>query len=658
MPKKMTTEDFILKARKVHKDKYDYSKVNYTNSKAKVIVVCPDHGEFLQAPNSHLNGRSCPSCSNYSPMDTGKFIAKAKKVHGDKYDYSRVDYTGTNDEVSIVCKVHGEFKQKPTYHLNTSGCPKCMVNGDVTTDEFISRSVEFHGDRYDYSLSEYKNSSTNVTVICKVHGEFEQNPRSHMAGVGCAKCAGVSRSSTAEFKIKAADIHQGKYSYAKVKYINNRTPVKIICKMHGEFEQQPSSHLAGAGCPECANNFKLSTDSFIKKSKQQHGDKYLYHDVDYSNCNEKILINCRKHGQFTKRPSEHLAGSGCPECAGVKKLTTEEFITNAKRVHGDLYDYSESEYVDAKTKLTIICRKHGDFETRPADHVHLKSGCPKCAHHISKAEYKLKEAIESHDFEVVQSDRKILNGLELDLVIPEKKLAIEFNGIKWHSDAYKADRYYHANKTKLANRAGYRLIHIWEDDFNENPEREIKFILNSLGVDQRKSAYARKTKIHEITTSEASKFLNQYHIQGSVGSSVKLGTFLGGELVAVTLFTKRKYGYELVRYAASIRVVGGLGKVVKHFHREYDQPIHSFCDLSRHDGRSYEAAGFVESGVLAPDYKYAVGGKREHKFGFRLNSIKTKFPEVFSPDKTEREMMEEAGIPRVWDCGKTRYIFE
>lgn len=525
------------------------------------------------------------------------------------------------------------------------------------SQQFINKAKEVHGDFYGYDKTLFVNTRTKVVITCPEHGDFEQSPRSHLNGVRCAKCAGVGKSDTKSFVKAAKAIHGSKYRYSLVRYKGNKTKVVITCPEHGDFEQVPSSHLKGHGCAECAANYKMTTSSFIKKSEAAHEGKYDYSKANYISATESVVIICPEHGEFLQRAGEHVSGKGCVSCGGSQPYTTETFIAKAKAVHGDKYDYSKVNYVNAKTKVVIICPDHGEFHQQLQTHIDSKAGCPKCAHIVSKAEQSIADTLRANGLEVLQSNRSILGKFELDIVIPEKKIAIEFNGTYWHSEANGKGKEYHRNKTNLANEAGYRLIHIWEDDFTADPDREIKFILNACGLTSKKCIYARKTTIGEVSAAEAVKFLAENHVQGSVGASVKLGTYYGSELVAVTLFSKRNYGYELVRHAASVKVVGGLGKVVKHFHREHQVDIHSFCDISRHDGRSYEAAGFVKSGELKPDYKYVVNGKREHKFGFRLASIKVKYPEVYSPSKSERQMMEEAGVPRIWDCGKTRYIF-
>ena len=190
MPKKKTKEEFIASAREVHGDKYDYSKVEYVCALTKVCIICPEHGDFWQEANSHLRGQGCPKCKyEKQSSSTEEFIQKAHKVHGDKYDYSKVEYDGYKTKVCIICPKHGEFWQTPNSHLNGNGCPKCKGEKQTcTTDEFIAKAKKIHGDKYDYSKVEYVNNHTKVCIICPEHGEFWQIPSSHLQGKGCPKC--------------------------------------------------------------------------------------------------------------------------------------------------------------------------------------------------------------------------------------------------------------------------------------------------------------------------------------------------------------------------------------------------------------------------------------------------------------------------------------
>lgn len=257
MAKKLTTKEFIEKARQIHGNKYDYSKVEYKNSSTKICIICPEHGEFWQVPNDHLRGHGCSKCYGNEKMTIETFIEKARKVHGNKYDYSKVEYTGNNkSKICIICPEHGEFWQKANAHLNGQGCPKCYNNILKTTEQFIKQAKIIHGNKYDYSKVEYKGNKIKICIICPKHGEFWQVPISHLQGYGCQKCAlkaisEKNKLSTEEFIEKAKKVHGDKYDYSKVEYIDSKTPVIITCKKHGEFCQIPNYHLSGNGCPKC-----------------------------------------------------------------------------------------------------------------------------------------------------------------------------------------------------------------------------------------------------------------------------------------------------------------------------------------------------------------------------------------------------------------------
>lgn len=190
--RKLTNEEFIRRAREVHGDKYDYSKVDYKRWDIKVCIICPIHGEFWQSPNKHLIGHGCPTCgiikcTNSIRSSTDEFIKKAKRIHGDRYGYSKVDYKGNKNKVCIDCPIHGEFWMSPTHHLRGCGCPYC-AGKYMNTNRFIEKAKEIHIDFFDYSKAEYKNNHTKVCVICPEHGEFYVTPNNFLNGRGCPKC--------------------------------------------------------------------------------------------------------------------------------------------------------------------------------------------------------------------------------------------------------------------------------------------------------------------------------------------------------------------------------------------------------------------------------------------------------------------------------------
>ena len=265
----LTTAEFIEKARAVHGGRYEYGRTEYVNNKRKVIITCPEHGDFEQPPKDHVRGQGCPSCGRLATtaaktLTAETFIKKAREVHGDRYDYSKSVYVNNKRKVTIICPEHGDFEQTPANHIQGQCCPSCGVVSRasaqaLTTPEFIERARQVHGDRYDYDRTVYVNRNLKVIITCPEHGDFEQIPANHMQGKGCSSCGVVSSASaqtltTEEFILKARAVHGGRYDYSKSVYVNAFTKVIITCTEHGDFEQLPSGHASGKGCASCANH--------------------------------------------------------------------------------------------------------------------------------------------------------------------------------------------------------------------------------------------------------------------------------------------------------------------------------------------------------------------------------------------------------------------
>ena len=188
MPAKSTTQEFIDRARAIHGDKYGYAFSVYQSAHTKVFIHCPEHGVFEQTPTNHLKGQGCSGCSGNTKHSNESFIEKAKEVHGHKYDYSMVEYVNAATKVKIVCPEHGVFEQTPAAHLHGAGCPECVGLKKHTNESFIEKAKAVHGHKYDYSLVKYTGNKNKVTVFCYEHGVFEQTPAAHLSGRGCPGC--------------------------------------------------------------------------------------------------------------------------------------------------------------------------------------------------------------------------------------------------------------------------------------------------------------------------------------------------------------------------------------------------------------------------------------------------------------------------------------
>ena len=362
-----------------------------------------------------------------------------------------------------------------------------------TKEEFINKAIQVHGDKYDYSKVDYKTNKINVKILCKIHGEFPQTPSNHLKGQKCSKCSGVYKRTQDDFINEATIIHKGKYDYSLVQYTRTKNRVIIICNKHGNFLQMPKEHLRGVGCKKCAtefvhNNQRHDNEIFIKNAKIIHGDTYDYSKTSYIDSKKDIIIICKIHKEYTQRPNNHLYGAGCSKCSGVYRQSKEEFIQKAKELYGDLYDYSNSEYTNIDTNLIILCKIHGNFIKTPYHHINRKQGCTKCS--LYKKYSKMQ--IEWLNFISKLYNLNIQNGENnIEYKIPNStyhadgfceltNTIYEFHGDFWHGNPKK----YNENdynpickktfgelyqktlqREQLIKDLGYNLIVIWEYDW-------------------------------------------------------------------------------------------------------------------------------------------------------------------------------------------------
>lgn len=279
-----TFTELVEKAKKVHGDKYIYDESTFKNSVEKMRIICPTHGEFWQSMHCHVNKKQgCPLCGKAHERKCAKkkkklsketFLSLCREKFGNKFEYDLTDYKNLSSKIAVTCPEHGTFKQTANLHLNSKyGCPKCAAdsvskNSAMTTADFIKKAIAVHGDKYDYSKVEYQGNK-RVHIICPIHGEFWQSPHNHLFGNGCPKCGrqrtiNLSRMTQDDFIRRAAEIHDNKYDYSKVKYVDYRTKVTIGCPVHGEFKQTPDDHLQGKGCPKCGNLLSKSENEIYE----------------------------------------------------------------------------------------------------------------------------------------------------------------------------------------------------------------------------------------------------------------------------------------------------------------------------------------------------------------------------------------------------------
>lgn len=480
---------------------------------------------------------------------------------------------------------------------------------------------------------------------------------------------------TEEFIEKAKKKHGDAFTYESSVYKNSVTKLVITCPSHGDFEQTPNSHLNGSGCPDCSGakiseSKRMTTEEFITKSRAAHGGRYDYSESEYHGCFEKVKISCQVHGAFEQTASNHIAGSGCPDCVPgtiTSKLSsnTEEFVAKAKKTHGGRYKYESAVYVNNYTDVVITCPTHGEFTQSPHNHLSGK-GCSKCSGiGPSKVENEIFSFVSGLVSGAEQSNRTVLNGKELDVLCADQRVAIEFDGLYWHSSGSLEDdkriKGYHLQKTEMVETQGIRLYHIFENEWYEKSMAWQSVLCNALGKSPDK-VYARQCKVVEVDPKTARQFQEDNHLQGSCPSTVRLGLEFKGELVSLMTFGRPRYNkdheWELLRFCSLIftNVVGGASRLLSHFKKTYGSSIITYANRRWSDGGLYRQLGFTEIGIGEPSYYYFENntGKLYHRSSFMKHKLKDKL-ETFNPSLTEVENMYANGYRRIWDCGSKVY---
>lgn len=336
----------------------------------------------------------------------------------------------------------------------------------LTTAEFIVKASLKHNKKYDYSKTKYIKSQEKVCIICPKHGEFWQTPNNHLSGKGCPICKremlhSLKKKAQEDFIYEANKIHNFKYDYSKVNYINNVTKVCIICPNHGEFWQMPHNHLLGRGCLKCVerkwqygvSRHHMTQEEFVKNAKEKHHNKFDYSKVEYKNCNTKVCIVCPNHGDFWQAPTKHLNGQGCPKCANEQKcLTLQEFKDRANKTHNNFYDYTKVSFHSVRDYITIICPIHGGFTQNVMSHLR-GHGCQCCNTSLleKEVERELKKTNNTYVYQCSFKDLPWLNRQTLDFYIPYKNIAIECQG----EQHFKLIDFSGRNKERAANEFSY-----------------------------------------------------------------------------------------------------------------------------------------------------------------------------------------------------------
>lgn len=473
-----------------------------------------------------------------------------------------------------------------------------------------------------------------------------------------------------DFKLNSIDIGTVSCkSGRKVHWICSKDP-------RHQWESVVAKRTAGQGCPYCNGKKALPGVSSLKAvhpDLMKEWDWEKNSDIDPDNTlpgsAKRVYWICSSdssHRWDAKIYHRTGSGSGCHYCTGQKPTKNKNTLAYKKPEIAEQWDYERNflspEDVTSSSSKRVwwVCPENPRHSWESAVYSRRLpgEGCPKCNSRTSKGETELAEFI-SEFFGIHRNTREIISPFELDIYIPEKKLAIEFNGIFWHSSLHTKDKDAHRNKVSMCAEQGVRLITVWEDDWKYREAIVRKMLKHKLGISTESRVYARKTVLDpSISQTEAIEFQEKNHIQGSGSGSLKIGLRdHENSLVALCVFKKRdSKTLELVRYCTLSHVIGGQSKILKWVDRNinYERMV-TFADLSISDGSLYTETGWKLEKELDPDYMYVVGDHRKHKYGYRLKRFRDDPNLKYIDGYTESQLAELNSLHRIYDCGKIRY---
>lgn len=692
--KKLSTADFVANAIKRHGTTYSYAKTVYAGATSPVIITCPDHGDFQQAPTNHTRGANCPQCAKIeaNKKKTGVQRGPLSEEHKARIREARKKSPPKKSQKAKVVQLFNEGKSIPQiaselglhkvtvrHHLRADGISFADENKEADrhqrATEFIRKMEEKHEHRFSYVEESFTSQNDPMRITCPKHGEFQQSPRMHLKGLGCPRCSKILASKAIswdhdDFLAAARKVHGDTFTYLST-YKGIREPMTVECPIHGKFETLPTNHIFNSkhGCPACARAvLRLSVEQWKDECGQKHNNSYDYGKVEVlTSLLDVVTIGCPAHGEFRQQAGIHRSGSRCPICAG-RRLDTATFISRATQIHGDAYDYSRANCPNTSEKVELGCRSCGAwFHQVVSYHLYSSSGCPACSLKVTRGHKEIAEYLQSLGLQVELNNRKVLHPLEIDIWLPELNLGVEFHGVFWHRDKI-VGKTYHAEKHQQAQDNGIALIQIFEDEWENNPEKIKALLAHKTGKSSGR-LYARKCSVDRVTPKEGGAFLKSLHIQGKGRAEAYYGLTFEGQLKAVASFTHPLISggghdteWHVARFASSGSVVGGFSKLFSAFVREFNPAsVGTYADLRWGQGQVYVKSGFSLSHVTPPNYAYVRAEKgrltRYHRFSFRKDRLKEILGPDFDPAKTEKQMTDEMGLWRVYDAGNAYYVW-
>lgn len=609
---------------------FSESDVVLGSTHRKYWWVCPgQRHSYLSYPSDRFErkGRQCPYCagkkvlSGFNDLMTThpELAAEWHPTRNGNITPDTVKYS-VRDKYWWLGKCGHEWESTVLNRSIGNGCYQCLGRRKATSQGLLKEDEKLFSELHPTKNKELevhtlkRFSVTNVWWLGSCGHEWKTSPRNRSMGHGCHYCSGNSL-------LKGFNDAKTRYPHLEEYYLTERNQVAFDDISHG------SRRLFWWRGGQCGHVYKQSV-----RDRHYYGCPY---------CSGKKVL------------------AGFNDLATLHPLLAQEY----SNVHNDIV-VTERHHGSAEL-VTWHCAADGNhlWEASVSNRTLLNSGCPHCWSQtfVSQAEEELIQHVQDLGLDTTK-DRKVLNGKELDIYIPERQFAIEYNGVYWHSETQGKDKWYHYRKWSECKQQGIQLFTIWEDDYVRNPDLVKRMVAHKLGLSSDERIPARKTLFERISGKEASIFLEQNHLQGAHKMSRHYGLrSAGNEIIAVmSVQYKRKFReLEISRFAVSVTVVGGFSKLLTNVLRENNhsevKKLVSYSHNDHSDGRVYENLGFtrIHSGV--PNYFYVVNGVRKHRLNYSSKRFRERANLLYEEGLTERELAALNGYERIWDCGSSSW---
>lgn len=663
-------------------------------SNATICWIGPCGHEWASKVNSKALGNGCPYCNGNKVLAGFNDLSTthpdlAAQFHPNKNaNLSLADLTkGSSRDVWWICESNHEWEARVSSRAEGIGCPYCSgryaIPGETDVATLYPHLVSEWKSSNPQSLASYRPGSQEKGVWeCEQGHQWTAPIRNRVNGSGCTICAkkkvlaGFNDVETVSPAVAAFwDYDKNKLKPSQM-FPGSEKAVHLKCDKGHEWETKLSlTRDVARLCPVCAGRKALQGFNDLSTTHPHLAAEW--HPTKNSLKLEEIVAGldtkvwwlgaCGHEWEMTVGARTGHQMQGCSVCVNRKILIGyNDLAFKNPSVAAEWHPTKNGTLLPtmvsraSNRKVWWICSAGHEWEAKITGRTLKSSGCPDCSNLISKKEQEIADFLIASGIVIEQSNRTVLNGMELDIYVPSHNFAIEFNGIYWHTEVFGKGSEYHYNKWAKAKASGIQLVQIWEDEWVNNPEQIKTMLLHKLGMSTMPKIYARKTKVVAVSTAQAEEFFEINHIQGFASASYYYGLISNTGLHSVLALKKEPSNVlNIIRYATNKNVVGGFTKLLNHAEKLHtpDKFI-TFSDNCVSNGGLYANNGFTADRELKPDYRYVVGMERRHKFGYRLKRFQNDPNLLWEPNLTEKQLADLNGLPRIWDAGKIRWVKE